>query len=89
MLKKLLLEKISALAFVRKVEKIDNGLTVSLESAGKNLQELLAVAGEVDFVEVHSPDLNDVFIHFTGKEIRDEKGGIIEQIRNFNRVSKK
>ena len=83
------IEKIRSLSFVHYVEEIEKGLKVSVERAGKNLQELLSVAGETDFVEVHSPDLNDVFIHFTGNEIREEKGGLIDQLRTYSRASKK
>jgi len=81
-------DKLKLLPFVLKIEDTENGLKLSAENSGKNLQELLSVAGESDFVEVHSPDLNDVFIHFTGEEIRDEKGSLIEHIRTYTRATK-
>jgi ABC-2 type transport system ATP-binding protein len=58
-----------------------------LENAGKNLQQLLSVAGEVEFVEVHSPDLNDVFMHYTGKEMREEEGDTLDHMRSYNRAT--
>jgi hypothetical protein len=46
----------------------------------------LQVAGEVDYVEVHSPDLNDVFLHYTGREIREQAGDEMEQLRTYTRA---
>jgi ABC-2 type transport system ATP-binding protein len=80
--------KLNTLPFVLSIEDTETGVRLSVENSGKNLQELLCNAGEIDFVEVHSPDLNDVFIHFTGEEIREEKGSLIEHIRTYNRATK-
>ena len=40
--------------------------------ANEHLQEILAIAGKVDSVELSSPTLGDVFLHFTGKNIRED-----------------
>jgi ABC-2 type transport system ATP-binding protein len=84
--KNLNIDNIKKLPFVLMVEEVDSGLRLSVESAGKNLQELLQVTGEIDFVDVHSPDLNDVFLHYTGNEIRDDEGSLMERIRAFSKV---
>jgi ABC-2 type transport system ATP-binding protein len=65
------LEKLKGFTFVKNIEKLEGSLRLSVENSAKNLQELLCGAGTVDFVEVRSPDLNDVFLHYTGREIRD------------------
>ncbi len=84
---KLNLDELGKLPFVKEIKKLEHSYQLSVENAGKNLQELLGAAGVVDFVEVHSPDLTDVFLHFTGSEMRDEEeGGTLEQIRNFARA---
>jgi len=70
--KKLELEKLKALSFVKKADVSGDIVRLSVENAGKNLQDILCAAGEVDFVEMHSPDLNDVFMHYTGREMREE-----------------
>jgi hypothetical protein len=46
------------------------------------LQEILGMVGNVDSVEVRSPTLNDVFLYYTGQEIREEsgEGGVFERI---------
>jgi ABC-2 type transport system ATP-binding protein len=78
---------IKKLSFVKKVTHEDHQYIIELEGSSKNLQKLLQAAGEVDSVEVHSADLNDVFLHFTGREIREESGGLIDQMRNFQKVN--
>jgi ABC-2 type transport system ATP-binding protein len=83
------LEEIRELSFVKKIEKQNGVYKITVENSGKNLQALLQTAGEVSFVEVHSPDLNDVFIHYTGKEIREDEGGTLEQMRTYIRASQK
>jgi ABC-2 type transport system ATP-binding protein len=77
---------LSKLPFVKKIEKYDGSLKLSVDDAGKNLQELLRVACNVDYVEAHSPDLNDVFLHYTGRQIREEEGGEMELLRNMTRA---
>jgi ABC-2 type transport system ATP-binding protein len=72
--KNLFLDRLKKLSFVKKINKSDDFVQLTVENSAKNLQKLLQVAGEVDFVEVHSPDLNDVFLHYTGREIREEEG---------------
>jgi ABC-2 type transport system ATP-binding protein len=70
----LFLDQLKKLPFVKKIGKSDGFVQLTVENSAKNLQKLLQVAGEVDYVEVHSPDLNDVFLHYTGREIREEEG---------------
>ncbi len=72
--KNLFLDQLKKLPFVKKIAKSDGFVQLTVENSAKNLQKLLQVAGEVDHVEVHSPDLNDVFLHYTGREIREEEG---------------
>ena len=79
-------EKLSALPFVKDILQADGGCRLSVENSGKNLQELLGVAGTVDFVEVHSPDLNDVFLHYTGRAMREEEGDATGFLRDMNRA---
>jgi ABC-2 type transport system ATP-binding protein len=70
--RKLPLEKLRNLSFVRKIEQAQDEVTLSVEDSAKNLQKILEIAGQVESVEVRSPNLNDVFLHYTGREIRDD-----------------
>lgn len=75
------LENVKKLRFVKKVERKNHTLTLTVTDANKNLPEILKAVGKVESVEVHSPTLNDVFIHYTGKEIREDsaEGGWAEK----------
>ena len=53
------------------------------------MQELLRVAGDIEFVQAHSPDLNDVFLHYTGREIREEEGGSMDRMRAISKARNK
>jgi len=81
--KNLFLDKLKKLPFVKKIGESDGYVQLTVENSAKNLQKLLLAAGEVESVEVHSPDLNDVFLHYTGREIREQEGNDMEQLRAY------
>jgi len=65
---------IKKLGFVMKVRTVDGYTQITLRDADTHLQEVLAIAGKVDSVEIHSPTLDDVFLHYAGREYREEGG---------------
>jgi len=67
-------ERLRKLKFVKKVAQEDGITTVALVDAPSNLQALLKEVGKVESVEVREVTLNDVFLHYTGKEIHKEEG---------------
>lgn len=73
---------ISKLNYVKKLEQAAGAVTLTVENSSHHLQEILALVGQVDGVETRSPTLNDVFLHYTGREIREEaaEGGFRERI---------
>jgi ABC-2 type transport system ATP-binding protein len=79
------LEAISKLDFVKKIEKINEFIHLTVLNASANLQKILNVAGEVESVEIHTPTLNDVFLHYTGREIREDspEGGWGQRVMNM------
>ncbi len=68
------IESLRKLDYVRKLEEKDGLLYISIKDASKHLQDLLTHTGQIDFVEVRSGTLNDVFLHYTGREIREAEG---------------
>jgi ABC-2 type transport system ATP-binding protein len=73
--------KLKKLKFVKKIKKTNSTLILTVTNANENLQRILKAAGNVESVEVHSPTLNDVFLHYTGRKIRDDspEGGWFER----------
>ncbi|HEX7627380.1 MAG TPA: ATP-binding cassette domain-containing protein, partial [Candidatus Methanoperedens sp.] len=65
------IESIRKLDYVIKADKKDGLLYISIKDAGEHLQDLLSNTGPIDFVEVRRGTLNDVFLHYTGREIRE------------------
>lgn len=57
------------------VERTEEGLTVYVEDEESAVGALVAAAGvPVYTVRVHRPTLDDVFLHYTGREIREGHG---------------
>ncbi|MCX9073645.1 MAG: ATP-binding cassette domain-containing protein, partial [Candidatus Methanoperedens sp.] len=61
------IEAMKHLEYVRKVEVKKGLVYLSIKDASQHLQDLLAHTGPIDFVEVRSGTLNDVFLHYTGR----------------------
>jgi ABC-2 type transport system ATP-binding protein len=76
------LEPIKELDYVLSVAQSGSTLLLTVKDASAHLQEILAKIGNVDSVEVRTPTLNDVFLYYTGREIREEsgEGGVFERI---------
>ncbi len=76
------IEAIRKLDYVKKVEEKEGLLYISIKDASKHLQDLLTHTGPIDFVEVRRGTLNDVFLHYTGREIREAEaeGGFWERM---------
>jgi len=64
-------DALRALPYVMNIARCDGELCLTLNDASEHLQEVLKVAGKVKSVEVRSPTLDDVFIHYTGRAIRE------------------
>ncbi|MCE8423783.1 MAG: ATP-binding cassette domain-containing protein [Candidatus Methanoperedens sp.] len=75
-------EKIRKLDYVMNVQEKDGLLFISIKDASKHLQDLLAHTGQIDSVEVRSGTLSDVFMYYTGREIREgeAEGGFWERM---------
>src|ERR687885_178975 len=73
------IDKIRGLDFVRKVEQNDGFLILSVNDAKRDLPLLLRHV-DVEAVDFAIPTLNDVFIHLTGRKMKEEpEGGFAER----------
>jgi ABC-2 type transport system ATP-binding protein len=68
---------IGKLSFVHKVKPEDNSVRVYVDNGARNLpvliDEVRAAGGKVVSASIHEQSLEDVFIHYTGKSIREEE----------------
>ncbi len=76
------IEPLKNLDYVLSIDQSGSTLLLTVKGASAHLQEILSLVGEVESVEVRSPTLNDVFLNYTGREIREEsgEGGVFERI---------
>ena len=83
--KKLDIDALKKLKYVKKVDNCDGEVCLTVKDADKHLQEILKVIGKVESVEIRSPTLDDVFLHYTGRVIRDDspEGGWAERAMNL------
>jgi len=73
-------------SFVHKIENIsDDGLLVlSVDNASRNLPIILKYI-DTESVEYTSPTLNDAFLRFTGRNIKEEaEGGFMEKYARYD-----
>ncbi len=63
-------------------------LNLVVDDGAHRIPEIVKIADEagvaLDSVELHEPTLDDVFLSFTGRGIRDKKGSFMEMARRFN-----
>jgi ABC-2 type transport system ATP-binding protein len=78
------IDKIRRFDFVRKVEQNDGFLILSVNDAKRDLPLLLRHV-EAEIADFAIPTLNDVFIHLTGRKIKEEpEGGFAERYAKYD-----
>ncbi|MDD1678966.1 MAG: ATP-binding cassette domain-containing protein [Methanomicrobiales archaeon] len=80
-------EELRGLDFVKAVRSREGDVYITVKDASIHLQEVLNRVGKVDSVEVRPLTLEDVFLHYTGRAIRDgsPEGGWAEKAMHAGR----
>ena len=63
-------EAFKHLPYVKETETHKGHVKLTVDESAQHLQEILSIAGDVSSIKLRSPALNDVFLHYTGREIR-------------------
>ncbi|HVP96740.1 ATP-binding cassette domain-containing protein [Methanoregula sp.] len=81
-------ESFQGLSSVRETEPVPGGICLTVQDAGSHLQEILARSGPVESVEILPVTLADVFLHYTGRGMREgsAEGGWAEKIMAAGRM---
>jgi len=83
-------EKIKGLEEVKKVHVINSTIFITVKNAEsfapKILEFVKSNGGVVKAISIRKPSLGDVFLHYTGREIREEKAERTEMERFRRRV---
>jgi ABC-2 type transport system ATP-binding protein len=76
------IEKLKELDWVKSAEEYSNSILLNVESGEGRVADLVDFADKHGFVitsiDEHEPSLEDVFVHFTGRTIREAEGGVKE-----------
>jgi ABC-2 type transport system ATP-binding protein len=87
-----LLQKINEINIAHHGEIVDGNIRLSVSEAEKMVPVIVELASsnniEIRSVSIHKPTLNDVFLHFTGREIRSEEAenGMRTHMRAMTRM---
>lgn len=75
------LKAVESLPYVKKVEVKGSAVFLTVTDAGAHIQEILSLVGKVNTAELRPPSLDDVFMHYTGREYKEEgeEGGFWER----------
>jgi ABC-2 type transport system ATP-binding protein len=71
-----LVNLLKRMKWVKSVKKYDGSLSITTEHGEKRIPEIIVIAQKAGIkvisVNLHEPSLEDVFIHYTGKTIREQ-----------------
>lgn len=75
------IELLKKLNYIKNIAVSDDEVCLTVEDANKYVQDILSIVGKVKSTEIRSPTLDDVFIHYTGRGMREDspEGGWAEK----------
>ena len=59
--------------YIKEIKKCNGAFCLTVKDANEHLQEILEAVGKVKSVELRSPALDDVFLHYTGRALRENQ----------------
>jgi ABC-2 type transport system ATP-binding protein len=76
--------------WVQNVEEHESSVTISVKNAEEHITELVTMLTAnripIQSISLRKPTLEDVFLHFTGRTIREEEAGAKETMRMIHRA---
>ncbi|MEZ5333784.1 MAG: ATP-binding cassette domain-containing protein [Methanolobus sp.] len=70
---------------IKNIELHDSSITIGLQNAEKHVANMVNIASDnnitIDSLSIHKPTLEDVFLHFTGRTIREEEASGKDRMR--------
>jgi ABC-2 type transport system ATP-binding protein len=86
-----LIDSLNQLAWIRKIEVRDGSLELSIDGGEEKIPELIDFADScglvISSINLSKPSLEDTFLHYTGRTIREEEGSLIEVWKAWMRKS--
>jgi len=76
--------------YIKEVKTFDNKLNVTVDNGSVAIPKIIEMAQKnsinINSVSLKRPSLEDVFIHYTGRTIREEEGSAKDSMRMFMRA---
>lgn len=77
--------ELKELSWVKRVEPHNGLITINLQNAEKHIAEIVNISVRsgigINSISIHKPTLEDVFLNFTGRTIREEEAGSKDHMR--------
>jgi len=77
----------------KSVKRHNHSVTINVKDAGKTVSEIIKLAHKnniiIDSANMHKPSLEDVFLYFTGKTIREQEADSKDAMRNRMKMWRK
>lgn len=81
-----ILPRLERQKWTKKIKNVDGSLCMNVENAERLIPKIISTAQKlgavIESVETHKPTLEDVFIHYTGRKIREEEASEKDGWRN-------
>jgi ABC-2 type transport system ATP-binding protein len=75
-------DSLKQLGWIKKIEARDGSLELSTDGGEERIPELIDFADNcgivISSIKLYKPSLEDTFLHYTGKTIREEEGSLME-----------
>ena len=82
--------RVEKLPWVKHAKDHDGTVKINVSAAEKHIAAITEIASKngvaIDSISIHKPNLEDVFLHFTGKSIREEEAGFKDNMRLRRRM---
>ncbi|MFH0949012.1 MAG: ATP-binding cassette domain-containing protein [Candidatus Aenigmatarchaeota archaeon] len=79
------LKKILKFEWIKEIKIFDSSMNIIVNNGEKVIPKILEIAGKnrirIISVKLKKPTLEDVFIHYTGRAIREEEGSSLDKMR--------
>ncbi len=80
-------------AWCKSTKRHNHSVIINVKDAGKTVGEIIRLADKnnisIDSTNIHKPSLEDVFLHFTGKTIREQEADSKDAMRNKMKMWRK
>ncbi len=88
-----LFEYLTTVSWITHVESHDGYVTINLQNAERHVAELArraaANGSEIESLSIRKPTLEDVFLHYTGRTMREEEASSKDQMRMMHRLHRR